>query len=55
MICGELFETNFNGSGGYGRKSECCDKSCYDELEWRRLLSTLGKQYYPCPPPKTQQ
>lgn len=53
MICAMLYETNFNGSGGYGRKSECCSYNCWKELEWRQTLAILGKPYHPMPPPKT--
>ena len=26
---------------------EVCGKECYEELEWRWTLSTMGKEYYP--------
>lgn len=26
---------------------EVCNTGCYEELEWRKTLSTLGEEYYP--------
>lgn len=25
----------------------CCSKECYKEFDWRRVLSIMGKIYYP--------
>ncbi len=33
----------------YGRDVPCCGRKCYEEFEWRRTLSILGKDYYPKP------
>ena len=30
-------------------KGEVCDRNCFKELEWRKILSLLGKEYYPDP------
>lgn len=52
-ICAVGFLTNFNGDGGYGyggnKRFVCCSKSCHDELDWRRTLAILGKEYQPQP------
>jgi len=33
----------------YGMDAACCCKECYEEFDWRRTLSILGKDYYPKP------
>ncbi len=38
---------------GYGRTQKCCSQECYEEFEWRNILSIFGKDYYPNP--KTQK
>lgn len=35
--------------GRYGRDVPTCGIRCYDEFEWRRTLSILGKPYHPDP------
>ena len=40
QICGQLFETDFQSY-----KGNVCSKRCYKELEWRRILSIMGKKY----------
>ena len=40
--CGKEFETTFGSYGGH-----VCSRKCYDDMEWKRTLSILGKEYYP--------
>lgn len=42
QACGKEFETTFQSWDG-----RVCCKECFKELEWRKILSILGKQYYP--------
>lgn len=42
-VCG----TDIDWHHRYGRDAPCCGKTCFDEFEWRRTLSILGKEYYP--------
>lgn len=44
--CGKEMLTTFNLWGG-----EVCSRRCSQELNWRRTLSILGKDYYPDPTP----
>ena len=44
QICGEEMETNFQSW-----KGRVCGRKCGKELEWRRTLSIMGKEYYPDP------
>jgi hypothetical protein len=44
-ICGDRFQTDFSSQGGYGRDFSCCSKECWQEREWRKALSVLGKPY----------
>jgi len=53
QICGGEFETDFGHRGGYGANRECCSPFCFEELQWRRALATMGKEYHPNPSPKT--
>ena len=39
--CGKEFETDFVSYHG-----EVCGRRCYQELDWKRFLSTIGKEYY---------
>jgi hypothetical protein len=48
-ICAKPFKTNFGHIGGYGRIRGCCSKQCWEEIEWRSALATLGKAYYKKP------
>jgi hypothetical protein len=41
--------SEFNWHRGYGREIRCCCRECYQEAEWRRVLSILGKPYTPDP------
>jgi hypothetical protein len=51
QICGKEFETDFHSasSAGYGKGRPCCSKPCWEELEWRRTLALMGKEYMPQP------
>lgn len=44
QTCGKQFETTFQSFGG-----EVCGRNCFEELQWRKILSNLGKEYYPDP------
>lgn len=46
VICTKPFKHNFVG-GSYG--GTVCSKGCYEEYEWRRVLSVMGTKYYPKP------
>lgn len=35
--------------GCVGPEWKCCSIECYREIEWRRTLSILGKEYRPDP------
>jgi hypothetical protein len=43
-ICGTVIETVFQLYGG-----EVCNEICKIELEWRKTLCIMGKEYYPMP------
>lgn len=45
IICGVRIDWHRS----YGRDAACCSKDCYDEFDWRRVLSNLNKPYYPDP------
>jgi len=40
-ICGDEVETDFRNYDG-----RVCSLDCYKELEWRKTLSIMGKEYY---------
>jgi len=42
QACGREFLTRFKGYDG-----RVCSRECGEELEWRRTLSILGREYYP--------
>ncbi len=42
MACGKEMRTDFTLW-----KGQVCDKECFEEIEWRKILSMLGKEYYP--------
>ena len=42
--CGKEMKTDFRQWGG-----EVCNRNCFKELEWRKCLSILGKEYKPDP------
>lgn len=44
QACGKEFETDF-----LTFKGMVCGLSCFKELEWRKVLSILRKEYYPDP------
>lgn len=46
-ICGKQFETSF---GIY--EGKVCSFDCFDELKRLKILSMLGKEYYPDPEKK---
>ena len=41
-VCGKEFETDYQIYRGI-----VCGKDCYHELEWRKVLSIMGKEYKP--------
>jgi uncharacterized protein YfaQ (DUF2300 family) len=43
--CGAKMQRSFVACG----YTFVCDRACYQELEWRRVLSILGKPYYSDP------
>jgi len=40
--CGKEFEANFQSYKGI-----VCSKECFEDLDWKKTLSILGKEYYP--------
>lgn len=44
ISCGKKFETNFQIYHGI-----VCGYPCFKELEWKKTLSILGKEYYQDP------
>lgn len=42
--CGKKFETTFSMYGG-----KACGYPCFKEIEWKKVLSIMGKEYYPDP------
>lgn len=50
--CGkELFCTINQMMGGQILGFKCCSMVCVREIQWRRALSIMGKEYYPDPEP----
>ncbi len=45
MACGKEHETTFFVYGG-----EVCSDKCSKEIQWRKTLSILGKEYFPLSP-----
>lgn len=43
--CGAPMQRSFVACG----YTFVCDRDCWQELEWRRVLSILDKEYYPDP------
>lgn len=43
QVCGKEFLHNFINGFYDGR---VCSKDCWEELDWRRVLSIMGKKYY---------
>ena len=41
-----ICKAEIDGSRDYGQ-SCCCDRECFNEMEWRRTLSIMGKPYVP--------
>ena len=39
----------YNGSQCVGHEWKCCSVECHREIEWKRVLSIMGKEYYPKP------
>ena len=42
QICGASFNTDFQSYQG-----RVCNPECWKELEWRKALSVMGKDYRP--------
>ncbi len=40
--CGKEMLTDFKLYDG-----AVCDRNCHEELEWRKVLCMMGKEYYP--------
>ena len=49
-ICGIKFQASV-ATTWHGFDKAVCGQSCFDEKEWRRVLSSLGKPYRPHEPP----
>ena len=49
--CGKEQFTGMCGGtlGCIGPEWKCCSIECHREMEWRRVLSIMGKEYYPDP------
>jgi len=46
-VCGKDFETSFGLYGGV-----VCGSDCFNELEWIKTLSIMGREYRPQPEKK---
>lgn len=42
QTCGKAFMTRFDRYGGV-----VCGDICWEEREWRKALSIMGKEYHP--------
>lgn len=40
-----ICQKKYDWRRGYGREITCCTRECYEEANWRRTLSILGKPY----------
>ena len=45
-ICGHRYKASVNATWR-GFDQAVCGARCYYEKDWRRTLSTMGKDYYP--------
>ena len=49
--CGkEMFSSPAHG---HGREFRTCSRDCYEEIQWKQILSMMGKEYYKKPLEKT--